>query len=232
MQNAYFSHSRSSLSGDSVEDPSRPSASAGEAVVPIGVGSAFGHSALQPSEGSRGFEQSRFVATDERRPSRLLQGRYRFTCFLGPKRSTRKESSESDVDLMIVGDLGLSDLVPSLRRVEQQLGRPVNPTVYSSKEFKAKARKRDHFLTTVLRGAKQYVIGRPITPWRDRITDSCTSRRQPSALVLLSGLRAGLDCHSVCLCGRNWCRMPLSLDRANEPDWSSDYQRDSPANRG
>jgi hypothetical protein len=26
--------------------------------------------------------------------------------------------------------------------------------------------------------------------------------------------------------------MPLSVDRANEPDWSPDYQRDSPANRG
>jgi predicted nucleotidyltransferase len=70
-----------------------------------------------------------------------------------------EESSESDVDLMIVGDVGLSDLVPLLRRAERRFGRPVNPTVYSSKEFKTKARNHDHFLTTVLRGAKQFVKG-------------------------------------------------------------------------
>jgi predicted nucleotidyltransferase len=70
-----------------------------------------------------------------------------------------EESSESDVDLLIVGDVGLSDLVPSLRRAERRFGRPVNPTVYSSKEFKTKARNQDHFLTTVLRGSKEFVKG-------------------------------------------------------------------------
>jgi uncharacterized protein len=70
-----------------------------------------------------------------------------------------EESSESDVDLMIVGNVGLSDLVPSLRRAEQRFGRPVNPTVYSSKEFLTKARNQDHFLTAVLRGSKEFVKG-------------------------------------------------------------------------
>jgi uncharacterized protein len=70
-----------------------------------------------------------------------------------------EESSASDVDLMIVGAIGLSDLVPSLRRAEQIVGRPVNPTVYSLKEFQEKAKNHDHFLTTVLRAAKEYVKG-------------------------------------------------------------------------
>jgi DNA-binding transcriptional ArsR family regulator len=70
-----------------------------------------------------------------------------------------EEISASDVDLMIVGDVGLSDLVPSLRRAERQLGRPVNPTIYSLKEFKMKTKNQDHFLTTVLGGAKQFVKG-------------------------------------------------------------------------
>lgn len=82
--------------------------------------------------------------------------------FLYGSTARSEESSESDVDLMIVGDVGLSDLVPSLRRVEQKLGRPVNPTIYSSKEFKAKARNQDHFLTTVLGGAKQFVKGNDV----------------------------------------------------------------------
>jgi predicted nucleotidyltransferase len=70
-----------------------------------------------------------------------------------------EESSESDIDIMIVGNVGLSDLVPSLRRAERRFGRPVNPTIYSSKEFKTKARNQDHFLTTVLRGSKEFVKG-------------------------------------------------------------------------
>ncbi len=69
--------------------------------------------------------------------------------FLYGSTARSEESSECDVDLMIVGDVGLSDLVPSLRRTE----------VYSPKEFKAKAQNHDHFLTTVLYGAKQFVQG-------------------------------------------------------------------------
>jgi predicted nucleotidyltransferase len=79
--------------------------------------------------------------------------------FLYGSMARSDESSESDVDLMIVGDLGLSDLVPSLRRAEQRFGRPVNPTVYSIIEFKTKIRSHDHFLTAVLQGAKQFLKG-------------------------------------------------------------------------
>jgi DNA-binding transcriptional ArsR family regulator len=70
-----------------------------------------------------------------------------------------EETSASDIDLMVVGKVGLADLIPALRNCERTLGRPVNPTVYSLNEFQEKARKEDHFLTTVLRGAKQFVKG-------------------------------------------------------------------------
>ena len=70
-----------------------------------------------------------------------------------------EEDAGSDVDLMIVGTVGLSDLIPSLRLAERSVGRPVNPTVYSSAEFSQKARGLDHFLSTVLRGARQFVKG-------------------------------------------------------------------------
>lgn len=70
-----------------------------------------------------------------------------------------EELSGSDVDIMIVGDVGLADLVPSLRRAERRFGRPVNPTIYSLKEFSTKSKNNDHFLTAVLRGAKEFVKG-------------------------------------------------------------------------
>ena len=57
------------------------------------------------------------------------------------------------------GSVGLAELVPALRSAEQILGRPVNPTVFSTEEFGRKARRHDHFLSTVLRGAKQFVKG-------------------------------------------------------------------------
>ena len=68
-----------------------------------------------------------------------------------------EETSASDIDVMIIGGAGLSDLIPALRNSERTLGRPVNPTVYSVKEFQEKVSRGDHFLTTVLKGAKQFV---------------------------------------------------------------------------
>lgn len=70
-----------------------------------------------------------------------------------------EETSASDIDLMVVGKVGLSDLISALRSSERILGRPVNPSVYSSAEFQERARSGDHFLTTVLKGAKQFVKG-------------------------------------------------------------------------
>jgi len=69
------------------------------------------------------------------------------------------ESSESDVDLLIVGEVGLSDLVPHLREAERILGRPVNATVFSVMEFRRKARSHDHFLSEVLKEKKLFVKG-------------------------------------------------------------------------
>jgi predicted nucleotidyltransferase len=70
-----------------------------------------------------------------------------------------EETSESDIDLLLVADFGLSDILPALRRSEKRLGRPVNPTIYSSREFQKKSRSQDHFLTAVLRGEKQFLKG-------------------------------------------------------------------------
>lgn len=70
-----------------------------------------------------------------------------------------EETSSSDIDLMVIGKVGLSDLIPALRNCERILGRPVNPTVYSLEEFREKALNGDHFLATVLKGSKLFVKG-------------------------------------------------------------------------
>jgi DNA-binding transcriptional ArsR family regulator len=70
-------------------------------------------------------------------------------------------TASSDVDLMIVGQVGLADLTPALRRAEARLGRPVNPTLYTREEFATKLQAGHHFLKAVLDGEKLVILGDP-----------------------------------------------------------------------
>jgi uncharacterized protein len=69
------------------------------------------------------------------------------------------ERSSSDIDLMVIGGIRLSDIAPVLRNAEQKLARAVNPTVYNPDEFTRRIARENHFLTSVLRGEPLFVIG-------------------------------------------------------------------------
>ncbi len=71
----------------------------------------------------------------------------------------REEHATSDVDLMVIGTVGLGEMAPSLRKTEKRLAREVNVTNYSVGEFRKKVAQGDHFLTTVLKGSLQFVKG-------------------------------------------------------------------------
>lgn len=70
-----------------------------------------------------------------------------------------KQRAESDVDLLIVGRVRLSELLPRLRQAQSQLGREINPTVYRREEFLDKFRRREHFVRRVLERPKLMLIG-------------------------------------------------------------------------
>jgi predicted nucleotidyltransferase len=72
-----------------------------------------------------------------------------------------QELASSDVDLMIIGQVGLAELTPALRRAEGRLGRAVNPTLYTREEFATKLHAGHHFLKTVLDGEKLFILGDP-----------------------------------------------------------------------
>jgi predicted nucleotidyltransferase len=72
-----------------------------------------------------------------------------------------KHGPKSDVDLMIIGDVTLSELIPLLREAQDELGREVNPTVYGRREFQTSLRKRTHFIRSVLGGPKLMLVGTP-----------------------------------------------------------------------
>jgi predicted nucleotidyltransferase len=70
-----------------------------------------------------------------------------------------EETAQSDVDLMLVGKATLDEILSRLSTVEKNIGRPINPTVYSVEEFKSKLASGNHFLTAVLKGQKEFLLG-------------------------------------------------------------------------
>jgi len=69
-----------------------------------------------------------------------------------------EEVAESDVDLLVVGEVGLSDLALPIRQARERLGREVNPTVMSPEEFAVKAGEKG-FVRTILDRPKLFVVG-------------------------------------------------------------------------
>jgi len=70
-----------------------------------------------------------------------------------------KESASSDIDLLIVGNLRTQEAVGTLAPLEKVLGREINPIVYTPEEFKQKLSDRDHFIRSVLRQPKIWIVG-------------------------------------------------------------------------
>lgn len=71
----------------------------------------------------------------------------------------KRETAVSDVDVIVVGETGLAELSPVLRRVEQRLGREVNVIHFSAEELRRKAAAGEQFVAGVLRGPKRFVKG-------------------------------------------------------------------------
>jgi predicted nucleotidyltransferase len=69
------------------------------------------------------------------------------------------EIASSDIDVMVIGDVGFGEVVSCLSTVETKLGREINPTVYPPTEYGAKLKKKNHFLTTLVRQKKIFVVG-------------------------------------------------------------------------
>jgi predicted nucleotidyltransferase len=65
----------------------------------------------------------------------------------------------SDVDLMVIGETGFAEVVSTLAQAQDTLGREINPTVYSAEEFGRKASSGHHFIRSVLKDRKIFLIG-------------------------------------------------------------------------
>ena len=68
-------------------------------------------------------------------------------------------TSESDIDLMVIGSTGLRQLAPRLRQVADTLGREINPHVVSSSGYADKQTGGDAFIERVQDAPKMWIIG-------------------------------------------------------------------------
>ena len=72
----------------------------------------------------------------------------------------RTDTSASDVDLMLLSDqVSYADTFAALEAASSRLGRKVNPTILTSKEFYKRVKAEESFLTRVLAQPKVWIIG-------------------------------------------------------------------------
>ena len=70
-----------------------------------------------------------------------------------------KETSTSDIDLMVIGDVGFTEVVTDLYSIQATLGREINPKIYSRKEWTQMKNKKDAFINEILAKPRMDVIG-------------------------------------------------------------------------
>ena len=69
------------------------------------------------------------------------------------------ERRASDVDVMVIGDVSFSDVSDALGKAQEAIGREVNPSVYALADLRSKLAAKQHFLRSVLKSEKIFLIG-------------------------------------------------------------------------
>jgi predicted nucleotidyltransferase len=70
-----------------------------------------------------------------------------------------EENQDSDLDLMVIGDATFAAVVAAIRAAESVVQREIHPTVYTVREFVARFKKRNHFIRSVTKSEKIFLVG-------------------------------------------------------------------------
>lgn len=87
-----------------------------------------------------------------------LAGRLRVAFIYGSV-ARGEEKDGSDIDVLVVGKATFREVAKALTPAERALGREINPTVYTEKEFHQKHEAGHHFLKTISIGPKLFLVG-------------------------------------------------------------------------
>lgn len=90
---------------------------------------------------------------------RPLKDRIEIAFLYGSAAEGAFRGRESDIDLMVIGQASFSELSSVLRSAEELLEREINPSVYTTKEFKKKIFAKQSFILNVLKRPKVYLFG-------------------------------------------------------------------------
>jgi predicted nucleotidyltransferase len=82
----------------------------------------------------------------------------RFAYVFGSVASGR-EKAASDVDLMVIGSVGLRELVSRLIPAGEKLGREINPHVMSETEYLERCGQGEHFIRSVVGSERRMIVG-------------------------------------------------------------------------
>ena len=69
------------------------------------------------------------------------------------------ETASSDVDLLVIADLGFADVVKATYPAQAALGREINPVVYNPAEFQRRLDEGDPFVLDLLAQPKIFLMG-------------------------------------------------------------------------
>ena len=70
-----------------------------------------------------------------------------------------RQREESDVDLLIIGEISFGKAVSALSVAQKTLAREINPTVFPKKEFQLKLAAGNHFLESLMKSPRIFLIG-------------------------------------------------------------------------
>lgn len=86
-------------------------------------------------------------------------GKLSYVMFSGKFARRKERKSDDAVDILMVGDVELSELANMIRVEESKRGEEINYTVMSREEFDFRKKRRDPFLLGILSGSRVMIIG-------------------------------------------------------------------------
>jgi predicted nucleotidyltransferase len=81
------------------------------------------------------------------------------TAFVFGSAARGDDTSLSDIDLFVIGDVSARQLASAISPVQRTLSREINTALYPLAEFRKKALSGHHFITEVLTGPKTFIVG-------------------------------------------------------------------------
>lgn len=72
-----------------------------------------------------------------------------------------EEHAHSDVDVLVLGEIGFAEVIEALHPAQQEVQREINPVVYRIDDFRAKLASNNTWAREVVEKPKLFLIGNP-----------------------------------------------------------------------